>query len=249
MRMLSRILLAVSIFCLVQATAAQAQDEGVNDPLEGLNRATHSFNDKLDLYLLRPVAMGWKRISPEIVRESFRNFDDNIGYPVIAINDILQWKWRAFGEQTARFAINSTVGILGFRDPASEWGFAKQYEDTGQTLGSWGVPPGPYLVLPLYGPSNIRDGIGLLADSFLGVYWIVAPFYVSIPYSAADVVNRRSLDELIDNSRKAALDHYVFTRNAYTQRREALIRDMEDSETDDDLHDLEDDLYELDDEE
>lgn len=231
-------------FCLL--VPAAAQDNTVYDPLEGLNRKTYALNEWLDAYILRPVAMGWKAITPQLVRDSLRNFDDNLRFPVIAVNDVLQWKWKAAGEQVARFGINTTVGILGFRDVAAGWGLEKQYEDTGQTFGVWGIPPGPHVVLPLLGPSNPRDMVGLAGDSFLSIYWIVAPWYASLSYRSVDVVNRRAIfDEDIESTRKAALDHYVFLRNAYEQRRRALIRDMKDEDIEDDLYDFDDDLYDI----
>ncbi len=232
--------------CLLSPAAAEYT---AHDPIEGLNRQTHALNDWLDRNILRPVALGWKTITPNIVRDSLRNFDDNLRSPVIAANDVLQWKWRAAGEQVARFGVNTTVGVLGFRDVAAEWGLEKQSEDTGQTLGLWGIPPGPYVVLPLLGPSNPRDIVGMFGDSFLSVYWIVAPWYASLGYRSVDVVNRRAIfDDDLQSTRAAALDYYVFIRNAYGQRREALINDMAEDETDgeDDLYEFDDDLYEID---
>ena len=247
MRRLSPFLAALLLCATLSPAVAQSD---ANDPLEGLNRRTHALNLWLDDYILGPVSRGWKWITPEIVRDSLLNFDDNLRSPIIAGNDILQWKWRAAGEQVARFGINTTIGILGFRDVASGWGLEKQYEDTGQTLGYWGIPPGPHIVLPLFGPSNPRDIVGLVGDSVLSIYWIVAPWYASLSYRSVDVVNRRAIfDEDIAATRTAALDYYVFLRNAYRQRREALIRDMADHEDADDLYDIDDDLYELDEEE
>ncbi len=244
---------ALLLIALTVPGGALGASTDSNDPLQGLNRKTHAFNEGLDNYLLRPVARGWSYVTPDLIQDSLKNFDDNIRFPVIAVNDILQWKWRAAAEQTGRFAINTTVGIFGFCDVAAGWGLAKQNEDTGQTFGKWGIPPGPYLVLPLFGPSNPRDAIGLLGDAMLSIYWIAAPLYVTLPYRTVDLVNRRALaDEDIESARKAALDFYVFVRNAYRQRRNALIHDIgetngSETKTDDDLYDL-DDLYELDNE-
>ena len=243
------LLLVLAIPC-----GARGASTETNDPLQSLNRKTYAFNEGLDKYILRPVARGWDFVAPDIIEDSLRNFDDNIRFPIIAVNDILQWKWRAATEQTGRFVVNTTVGILGFRDVAAGWGLAKQNEDSGQTFGKWGIPAGPYLVLPLFGPSNPRDAIGLLADGALSIYWLAAPLYVTLPYRTVDVVNRRALaDEDIESARKAALDFYVFMRNAYRQRRNALIRDVAETGTgaaaiDDNLYDV-DDPYELDDEE
>jgi len=228
-------------------TTVNAQSN--NDPLQGLNRRTHGLNERLDRFVLGPVARGWATITPELLRESLRNFDNNIRFPIVAVNNILQWKWRAAGRETARFAVNTTVGILGLRDPASGMGLELQIEDMGQTLAVWGVPAGPYIVLPLFGPSNPRDAVGLVADSFLAVYWMYAPFYVSLGYNSLNVVNRRALaDRDIENARKASLDFYVFLRDAYFQRRSALIRDMADVDAGEGVYEIDDDLYELEDE-
>jgi phospholipid-binding lipoprotein MlaA len=232
---------------LCASIPATAIAQSGSDPLQGLNRKTHAFNEGLDRYLLRPVARGWSAITPELLRESLRNFDNNIRFPVVVANDILQWKWRAAAEETARFAVNTTVGILGLRDPASGMGLELQLEDMGQTLAVWGVPAGPYVVLPLFGPSNPRDAVGLLTDSFLSVYWVYAPFYASLGYGTLNVVNRRALaDRDIETARKASLDFYVFLRDAYGQRRAALIRDMADVDAGEGLYEIDDDPYEFD---
>ncbi len=241
--------LAIALL-LLSGTAAPALANDANDPLEGLNRKTYALNEWLDRNILGPVARGWKFITPGIVRSSIQNFDDNLRSPVIVGNDILQWKWRAAGEQVARFSINTTIGILGFRDVAVGWGLEKQFEDTGQTFGVWGIPPGPYIVLPVFGPSNPRDIVGIAGDSILSIYWIFAPWYASFSYRTVDVINDRAVfDEQIESTRAAALDHYVFIRSAYRQRRDALIRDMSAEESEDDLYELDDDLYDFEDDE
>lgn len=248
MSSLRALLMMVAAGLSLAGSPVHAEEQyDANDPFERVNRVTHGLNEGLDKYLLAPVARGWEWISPEFVRTALVNFDDNIRFPINTINNVLQWKWRAAGEECARFAINTTVGILGFRDVASGWGLEKQNEDTGQTFGVWGIPPGPYLVLPLFGPSNPRDAVGLAADSVLSLYWIVAPFWVSLGYGTGEVINRRAVyAEDIDNARRAALDYYVFIRNAYSQRRMALIRDATTTETDYELLPVEDDLYEVD---
>lgn len=238
----------IALFAIACAyTPSATLAEVASDPLEGLNRKTHALNEGLDRYILRPIARGWMVITPELLRESLRNFDNNLRFPVVLVNDILQWKWRAAATETGRFAVNSTIGILGLRDPASDMGLERQIEDMGQTLAVWGVPAGPYIVLPLFGPSNPRDAVGLVADNFLSIYWIVAPYYVSFAYSSLDVVNRRALaDKDIETARRAALDFYVFLRDAYGQRRAALIRDMGEDEDEESLYETDDDFYELD---
>ncbi len=239
-------IIASLLACLASAAGA----EGVSDPLQRLNRVTYAFNEKLDAWVLRPVALGWTAITPQVMRDSLRNFDNNLRFPILAANELLQGKLMGVANQTARFGLNTTVGILGFREVAGDMGFPANTEDLGQTLGAWGIPPGPYLVIPLLGPSNLRDAGGLIGDSFLSVYPYFLPFYATLGYRAVDVVNRRALyDEDLENTRRAALDHYVFLRNAYDQRRDAMIRDMEDDDSnDEDLYELDDDLYDFEDE-
>src|SRR5262249_58556848 len=125
-----------------------------------------------------------------------------------------------------RFLVNTTVGVAGFFDPATGWGMEQHNEDFGQTLGYWGVPPGPYLVLPFFGPSDPRDTVGLVADSFSRVYPYFIDFVYTFSASGTDIVNTRSqvLTE-VDQAKAASLDYYVAVRNAYEQRRDALVHD------------------------
>jgi len=214
---------------------------GSGDPLEGLNRKVFGFNDFLDVYFLEPVATGWNWLLPAAVQRSVSNFFSNLRFPVNAVNNLLQGKPRASAAEVGRFTLNSTVGVLGFLDPATELGLPAHDEDFGQTLGKWGVPPGPYLVLPLLGPSNPRDGAGMLIDWPLSVVPFVVGQFVGLGASSVELLNARSLVlEDVRDAKRASLDYYVFVRNAYRQHRRALIND-EDSEeatTSD-----EDDLY------
>ena len=157
------------------------------------------------------------------------------------VNDLLQWKPLAAAQDVGRFALNTTAGIGGLFDPASDVGLADSDEDFGQTLGVWGVPSGPYLVLPVFGPSNPRDTGGLVVDSVTLVYPYFLPFYVNLASTSVSIVNRRSrLLETIREERAAAFDFYVAVRNAYMQRRENQIADRrpQSEEIDDDLYDL-----------
>ena len=184
------------------------------------------FNDKVDVYVLEPVATGWAKVAPTRVRTSVSNFFTNLRFPIVTVNDLLQWKPKDAGVDVARFGVNTTVGVLGFFDPASGWGLERHDEDFGQTLGVWGVPPGPYLVLPILGPSNPRDACGLAVDYALSVTpWFIDE-YILISARVVDAVNARSL--VLDEAREAkrsSVDYYSFIRNAYVQRRRALIAD------------------------
>jgi phospholipid-binding lipoprotein MlaA len=224
------------------ASDGNGADDG-GDPLQGFNRGVFWFNEKLDRFLLEPVAMVWDALLPDPFERSVRNAFDNARFPVIFLNDLLQAKPVAAGEELARFLVNSTVGLGGLLDPASSMGLEGNPEDFGQTLGYWGVPSGPYLVLPLLGPSNPRDAVGLVADSAARVYPYFAPFLISTSIGGGDVVNRRSLlIEEIRESRAESIDFYAFQRSAYLQYRENLINDREDDdeETDEDLYYLDD---------
>jgi phospholipid-binding lipoprotein MlaA len=235
--------LATAILALTLASCAARQEAEMRDPFEGFNRKIFWFNDKLDVYALEPVARGWDFIAPDVVQRSIDRFFDNVDFPILFDNDILQGKPRDAGITLARFAINTVAGLGGFFDPAADIQLLKKREDFGQTLGWWGVASGPYLVLPVVGPSNPRDTLGLLVDSPMNVYSYFAPFGVSLGATVARNINLRSLflDE-IRNNKESALDYYVFVRNAYGQRRRALINDSTDVPKEDeaDLYDTED---------
>ena len=210
--------------CVVTAAAAASERNG--DPIEPVNRGIFWFNEQVDDYVMVPVAKGWKWVTPAVVRKSVSNFFQNLRFPIDTANNLLQGKLARTGSSVARFAVNTTVGGLGLFDPATGWGLERYTEDFGQTLGYWGVPPGPYLVLPFLGPSNPRDGVGLAADGFSTVYpWFIA-FYYASGATAVNFVNARAgvLTE-VEELRRASLDYYVAVRNAYMQHRENEVND------------------------
>jgi phospholipid-binding lipoprotein MlaA len=230
--------LAVSLLC---AAGAQAQEE---DPWQGMNRATFAFNEWLDMWVLMPVAKGWDFVTPDLVQTGVSNVFATSGMSVVLLNDILQLKPMRAGEDVARIAVNLTVGIAGVFDVATKLGIPENEEDFGQTLGYWGMPPGPYLVLPIFGPSNPRDTVGLIADTASAPWTYFVEWYVSIPVSVFEFINLRTIYlEDIDELREAALDYYVFQRNAYVQSRDLAVNDLESIEEED-----EEDLYYFDDE-
>jgi phospholipid-binding lipoprotein MlaA len=196
------------------------------DPWEGFNRKMFWFNEKLDRYVLEPVGKGWDWVLPDPVQRAIRRSLLNFREPWVMTNDVLQGKIVAGGNDLARFLTNTTVGVAGVFDVAAHWGLERNDEDFGQTLGVWGIGPGPYLVLPLAGPLNIRDGVGYGVDTAARVWPFYAPFLVSAGVTTLDTVNSRSLilDE-VDEARKASLDFYVGVRNAYGQRRRQQIAD------------------------
>jgi phospholipid-binding lipoprotein MlaA len=211
--------------CLLLALCAPCT-ASPGDPIEPVNRGIFWFNDKLDVYVFEPAARGWDWLMPDAVQRSVANFFDNIRFPVVAVNDLLQGKVVACGSDIGRFAINTTVGVLGFMDPAAGWGLEKHNEDFGQTLGVWRIPPGPYLVLPLLGPSNPRDTVGLVGDSFAAVYPWFVPWYYTIGPRAVDTVNFRSqMLDAVREAKRASVDYYAFVRDAHVQRRKRQVAD------------------------
>jgi phospholipid-binding lipoprotein MlaA len=220
-----------------QAPATQDDDDDLSfldddeeildvwDPIEPFNRGMFWFNDKLYFYLLKPVARGWRWLIPRPGQVALGNVFYNLATPVRMINAGLQGKFGDAGNELNRFAINTTIGIGGMFDTAKvHFDIKKKDEDTGQTLGYYGVGPGPYLVLPFFGPSNARDGIGLLADSRLDlVYylWEDQDYWAAI---ILEVINKTALDkDTYESVKKDALDPYLFVRDAYAQYRQNLV--------------------------
>src|SRR5215470_10470772 len=148
---------AAGLGCVLLGGCAAENFRPDYDPLEPVNRKIFWFNDQVDNYVLEPVATGWDWAIPHVVQRSISNFFANVRFPIDLINNLLQGKLKNSASEVGRFAVNTTVGVLGFFDPATGWGMEAHQEDFGQTLGVWGVPPGAYLVLPIVGPSNPRD--------------------------------------------------------------------------------------------
>ncbi len=201
----------------------------VADPIEVFNRVIFKFNDKLYFWFFRPVALGYSHVVPEPGRVAVRRFFDNVFMPVRFANNLFQLKFKNAGIELERFAINTTVGVAGFMDPARKyWNLEMHEEDFGQTLGFYGVGPGVYINLPVYGPSNIRDTIGMVADIFLSPTAYILPNdrEIVIGINAFDKLNRVSLDiGLYEDIKRDALDPYIFIRNAYQQHRESVIKE------------------------
>ena len=224
------------------------------DPYESFNRGIFEFNNQVDTYALEPVAKGWSFITPEDFRIALGKFFQNLRFPVRFLTNLGQGEVKRSGSELARFITNTTVGLLGFFDPATRFGLGKYPGDFGLMFGRWGVPSGPYWVIPLVGPSNPRDGVGYVFDSVLNPFSL-ARTVVAVSGAVTSTVNGRALAEAqVDLAREAALDLYVFVRDAYIQRRIAQIRNQDLFETDtpepdaDDLYNLPDDLYQLEDE-
>jgi phospholipid-binding lipoprotein MlaA len=190
------------------------------DPLESFNRNVFRFNQDLDGWVLEPIAEGWNFVAPRPVQRAIDNFFDNLLFPIRFANLLLQGNLDPAALTLSRFCVNTTLGLGGLFDVANELDLKRHQADFGQTLGIWGVPPGPYLVLPVWGPSNPRDAAGLFIDGYLGA----ATFFLDWPVLLGSVVaqnlNRRTLAlKDVENLKEASLDLYVAVRDAYGQLR------------------------------
>ena len=218
------VLLGLAIFLSGCATS-----QNTHDPLESMNRSVFSFNETADKYALKPVAMGYKTIAPDVVQIGAGNFFSNLDDFIVVINDILQLKFSEAGQDGSRLLINTFLGMGGLVDFGSDYGFPKRYEDFGQTLAHYGVASGPYIVVPFLGGYTVRSGIGGIVDIATNPVFYAAPFmapFISPAIGAGKAVDERkqvlSKEEIIN---EAALDKYEFLRDAYLQRRNNLIHD------------------------
>lgn len=231
----ARIALAVLITASVSGCVTLPPDHKKvpQDPWESWNRGVYKFNDKLDRAVAKPVATAYVKHVPQPMRTGVSNFFDNLRTPGVMVNDALQGKLLAAGNDLGRFLLNTTVGIGGLLDPATAAGLNKNNEDFGQTLGKWGVHPGPFVELPLVGPSDLRDAPSRVVDAYLvpTTYWprndwvkygLYVPYFVDV---------RASLLPL-DDTLKNTFDPYAFVRDAYLQRRAYLVSDGKDNNDD-----------------
>jgi len=215
---------ALAAATLVGCTTVQTPTKG--DPLEGLNRTIFTVNDKLDQYALKPVAKGYVWATPQPVRDSVTNFFSNIGDVYIAANNLLQLKITDGVEDIMRIVINTVFGVGGLFDVATLAKLPKHDNDLGLTLGHYGVPAGPYLVLPLFGPSTVRDAVGSIGNYYVNPLSYIHPDGLSWALYGLNVINTRAnLLGASDVLEGAALDKYSFVRNAYLQRRQYLLSD------------------------
>ncbi|MEI7445226.1 MAG: VacJ family lipoprotein [Burkholderiales bacterium] len=216
-----------------QPEDADARRRASVDPLESFNRGVFVFNDTVDAWVFRPVARAYDQYTPDVLRMITRNFLSNLLDPYIALNNFLQGKPAAGFNDLGRFVFNTTFGFFGFGDPASDVGMEKHREDFGQTLGVWGVPTGPYLVLPFFGPSNVRDGVGFGVDAWTALInrFDNVPFRNSM--AGVGFVETRAQLLPADRLLQDALDRYLLVRDSYLQRRRSLVFDGNPPDTDD----------------
>jgi phospholipid-binding lipoprotein MlaA len=233
----SNLLLVLAVIlpgCATQANAPESAtvEEDFNDPFEDTNRKIFDFNQVVDRNVLVPVAKAYRTVLPDVVRDSIRDFLYNLREPLIFANDALQADFERAGQTVARFVLNSTLGAGGLIDVAGRWGQLPYHEqDLGITLGVWGIPEGPYLVLPILGPSDPRDLGGQVAEGFgdpfnrlvtgnpYTLYWI--PF---VRGGVSGIDQRSRYIETLADIERTSLDYYATIRSLYRQRRAALIR-------------------------
>ncbi|MCW1936795.1 MlaA family lipoprotein [Pseudomonas sediminis] len=213
-------LMALVGLSLLPAMSQAASEE---DPWESFNRPIFRFNDTVDTYALKPIAQGYRAVTPQFLEDGVHNVFGNIGDVGNLANNLLQGKLHNAGVDTGRLIFNTTFGVLGFFDVAKHMGLRKSDEDFGQTLGVWGLNSGPYLVIPLLGPSTVRDATGRVPDSFLTPY----PYMDHVPTRnvtrGVQVVDTRA--NLLQAERLVSGDKYIFIRNAYLQSREFKVKD------------------------
>ena len=217
------------IVVMALAAGCSTKTNNPDDPLEGYNRAMFSVNEQVDTYLFRPIAKGYRYITPQGVRNHIGNVSDNLYEPLSMVNNFLQGDFSGGMRNFFRFAINTTIGLAGINDVASTAGLHSTREDFGQTLAVWGVPSGPYLVLPLLGPSNLRDTTGMVADIWLdpltytfdqsGTDWTLIGIY-----AGQALVERERLLDPIDDIYSSSLDPYSSFKSIYEQHRDAEIK-------------------------
>ena len=233
--MISRFARTIALALAAGALAGCASMYGPNprDPLEPFNRKVYEFNEHVDSIVLRPAATAYRQAVPPIVRTGVANFFGNLQDVWTFFNSVLQWRIQDAGESLARVQINTIAGLGGIMDVASELNIEKHKEDFGQTLGRWGMPPGPYVVLPLLGPSTLRDTMALPIDMKGDLVWrMPRGDERTVLYGLRAVDRRANLLRLGDVVDQAALDKYSFTREAYLQKRRADVFDFKESESD-----------------
>lgn len=213
--------------CATTATTASTA-HNPRDPWEPFNRQMHTFNEGLDRVLLKPAATWYRDKVPPLMRTGVSNFFNNASDAWSAANTLMQWRLPEFGENLARFQINTMFGLFGIIDVASDLNIERHREDFGQTLGRWGVPAGPYLMLPFFGPSTLRDTIALPVDRRYDLLRQINPGPArDITYVVKAVDRRSNLLRVGNVLEEAALDRYSFVRDAHLQRRRAEIYERE----------------------
>ena len=220
----SAVLLCI-VLLSVSACTRPPNGSPSNDPFEKINRPIYQFNNGLDTVILRPVAKGYSAVTPEGFRSKVTNFFDNLSYPVDIVNAFLQGKIEQGFKDTGRFALNSTLGLAGFLDPATLVGLPEHEEDFGQTFSVWGIPQGPYIVLPLLGPSTVASGIGIYPNTQVNPITVWPQSSVRSKLFIGWTIESREALLAVDDTVRESFDPYLFVRDAYLQNRQYLIFD------------------------
>jgi len=231
--------LIAMLLMLLSATAVLGE-EADPDPWEGFNRKIFAFNETMDEYIAKPLAQGYQYITPEPVDQSVTAFFSNLGDVLVIVNDLGQLKFAQAASDTARFLINTTVGFFGFFDVATHIGLEKHNEDFGQTLGYWGVGTGPYLMLPILGPSTVRDTGGRTMDYLSGISYTDVGDTLAKEAGLFAVNNIDGRADLIASEGLISGDRYTFIRSFYLQRREYLVND---GQVEDEFEDWDDEQW------
>ncbi len=220
---MARAILLGAVMSMAGCASTQTAESNPDDPWEGFNRKVFVFNDTLDRYALKPIAQGYDYVTPSPVQTGVGNFFANLGEVGTAFNSVLQWKWGNAGIASGRFMINSTLGLAGLVDIATDMGITGREEDFGQTLAVWGVGEGPYLVLPLLGPSTVRDTAGRPVDMYTDPVTYVEDDEVAYGLTFLRIVDKRAA--LLDQERLIRGDRYSFIRDAWLQQRRFEVND------------------------
>lgn len=223
------LMFALLLLCTGCATT---QETTSTDPFEATNRSIFAFNDGLDRHIVAPVSRGYRAITPGFVERGVRNFFANLYDFNGVINAILQGRFVEATQNGGRFVVNSTVGMLGTLDIASEMGVSPYRTDFGHTLAIWGFESGPYLMVPFFGPRTVRSGTGFMFDTVASVQWGIDSFQVRAALFALEVIDTRAA--LTDAEELITGDRYIFIRDIYLQQREAFVNEgvVEDSFSD-----------------
>jgi phospholipid-binding lipoprotein MlaA len=221
----TRALLCAAVAAALTGCVTLPGKPAPQDPWESWNRGVYKVNDKLDRAIAKPIARTYVRAVPAPARTGVSNFFSNLRTTTVMVNDALQGKFRAAANDLARLVVNTTVGVGGLLDPATQMGLDKNDEDFGQTLGHWGLHPGPFVEVPLLGPSDVRDGSGRVVDIFTGPTHYISNNWVSYGLYGVSFVDTRAGLLPLDETLQKVFDPYAFVRDAYLQRRAYLVSD------------------------
>jgi phospholipid-binding lipoprotein MlaA len=236
---MQKTLLSCLLLALAGCASVPSGKSDPRDPWERFNRSVFNFNEVMDRAIAKPVAKGYVKVTPRIVRTGLSNAFNNLDTVPTIINDALQGKFRQAGHDSARFLMNSTLGLAGLFDPASAAGLDSNDEDLGQTFGKWGIKSGPYLMLPVLGPSSVRDAFSRAIDTYIEPVYYLEDDSTRYLIRLVDLIDQRASLLELDSQIARTYDRYAFIRNAWIQRREYQVKD---GDVDDQSLELEDEF-------